>query len=67
MFKSNTKTLKLKRKKTMQFAMFLTILFIGLKLTDHIDWSWFLVLSPMPISILIGLITLFTSFKLQKK
>jgi len=51
----------------MQFAMFLTILFIGLKLTDHIDWSWFLVLSPMPISILIGLITLFTSFKLQKK
>lgn len=25
----------------------LTLLFIGLKLTDHIDWSWFWVLSPM--------------------
>jgi hypothetical protein len=51
----------------MQFAMFLTILFIGLKLTDYIDWSWFLVLSPMPIFFLIGFIILFTSFKMQKK
>lgn len=25
----------------------LTILFVGLKLTNHIDWSWFWVLSPM--------------------
>jgi hypothetical protein len=24
----------------------LTILFVGLKLTDHIDWSWWWVLSP---------------------
>lgn len=25
----------------------LTLVFIVLKLTDHIDWSWFWVLSPM--------------------
>jgi hypothetical protein len=28
------------------FAIGLTLLFIGLKLTDSIDWSWWLVLSP---------------------
>jgi len=28
------------------FAIGLTILFIGLKLTDQIDWSWWLVLAP---------------------
>lgn len=28
------------------FAGLLTILFIGLKLTDFIDWSWWWVLSP---------------------
>ena len=36
----------------------LTILFIGLKLTDYIDWSWFWVLAPtwMPIALLLGII-----------
>lgn len=29
------------------FAGLLTILFIGLKLTGHIDWSWTWVLSPI--------------------
>ena len=33
------------------FFGLLTILFIGLKLTGYIDWSWFWVLSPL----LIGL------------
>ena len=28
----------------------LTVLFIGLKLTGHIDWSWWWVLSPLWIS-----------------
>jgi hypothetical protein len=32
------------------FAGLLTILFIGLKLTDNIDWSWVWVLSPLWIS-----------------
>jgi uncharacterized protein (DUF983 family) len=29
------------------FFGLLTILFIGLKLTDYIDWSWWWVLSPL--------------------
>lgn len=29
------------------FIGMLTILFVGLKLTDVIDWSWFWVLSPV--------------------
>lgn len=40
----------------MTFAMLLTVLFIGLKLTNYIDWSWFWVLSPMPISFTIGML-----------
>lgn len=45
------------------FIPMLTVLFIGLKLTDTIDWSWTWVLSPLWIPILlvlviIGIITL---------
>ena len=29
------------------FLGMLTILFIGLKLTNYIDWSWYWVLSPL--------------------
>lgn len=29
------------------FIGLLTILFIGLKLTNHIDWSWWWVVSPL--------------------
>ena len=32
------------------FTSLLTILFIGLKLTGYIDWSWWWVLSPTWIS-----------------
>jgi MFS-type transporter involved in bile tolerance (Atg22 family) len=41
----------------MNFFALLTILFIGLKLTNYINWSWFIVLSPVliPIFILIGI------------
>lgn len=38
------------------FCGLLTILFIGLKLTNYIDWSWWWVLSPLWISICLGLI-----------
>ena len=31
----------------MSFTTLLTVLFIGLKLTGSIDWSWWLVLMPM--------------------
>ncbi len=33
------------------FPGLLAILFIGLKLTGHIDWSWLWVLSPIWISV----------------
>lgn len=29
------------------FPMALALLFIGLRLTNHIDWSWWLVLLPL--------------------
>lgn len=29
------------------FLWLLTLLFVGLKLTGHIDWSWWLVLAPV--------------------
>lgn len=38
------------------FAGLLTILFIALKLTGVIAWSWLWVLSPLWISALIGLV-----------
>jgi len=31
----------------MKFFGLLTVLFVGLKLTGYIDWSWWLVLLPM--------------------
>ena len=34
----------------------LTVVFIVLKLTDHIDWSWWWVLSPLWIPIVLVLI-----------
>jgi hypothetical protein len=37
------------------FTGLLTILFVGLKLTGYINWSWWWVLSPLWISALIGL------------
>lgn len=33
------------------FLGMLTILFIGLKLTDYVAWSWFWVLSPIWMSV----------------
>lgn len=38
------------------FFGMLTILFIGLKITGYINWSWWWVLSPIWISILVILI-----------
>ena len=38
------------------FTGLLTVLFIGLKLTGHIDWSWWLVLSPVWIMLIIVLV-----------
>ena len=43
----------------------LTILFVGLKLTGVINWSWFWVLSPLIIQLVIAVI-LFLVFILLK-
>lgn len=46
------------------FLGLLTILFIGLKLTENIDWSWLWVLSPLwlPFGIVLGCLALVGSF-----
>lgn len=38
------------------FVGLLTILFIALKLTGYIDWSWIWVLSPIWVSIILGIL-----------
>lgn len=40
------------------FFTLLAILFIGLKIADVIDWSWWWVLSPIWIPVTIGLVVL---------
>lgn len=40
------------------FLELLTVLFIGLKLTGYINWSWWWVLSPLWIPFLIALVIL---------
>ena len=49
------------------FAVLLTILFIGLTLTNNINWDWLWVLSPLwvPATMLIGsLMLLFTGINI---
>ena len=40
----------------MTFTNALTLLFIGLKLANYIDWSWWLVLSPSILSFVLLLV-----------
>ena len=35
------------------FTVLLQVLFIGLKLTNQIDWSWFMVFSPIWVPLII--------------
>lgn len=44
------------------FAGLLTILFVGLKLTGYINWSWWWVLSPLWISALVAILFLVIFF-----
>lgn len=44
---------KNKKAHGLKFYQGLALLFIGLKLTSHIDWSWWWVLSPLWITIII--------------
>ena len=47
------------------FTGLLTIVFIVLKLTKFIDWSWFWVLSPTIIPIILGLIYVFVAIYIK--
>ena len=48
------------------FTSLLTVLFVGLKLTGYINWSWWWVLSPIWITILIAIIILVIIFIVKK-
>jgi hypothetical protein len=41
------------------FGGVLTVLFVGLKLTGYIDWSWWWVTSPITIPIALGFAIVF--------
>lgn len=41
----------------MTFMSGLTLLFIGLRLTNHLDWSWWLIMLPLVIQILYSIVT----------
>ena len=47
----------------------LTVLFVGLKLTNYINWSWIWVLAPLwiPVAIGVGLISIAVLMFLVKK
>jgi uncharacterized membrane protein len=49
------------------FPSLLLLTFVILKLTHVIDWSWWWVLSPLWISVSIGLIIVIIFFILKKK
>lgn len=51
------------------FLGLLTILFIALKLTENIDWSWFWVLSPIliPSILLFSVAIIITGFIIAMK
>lgn len=40
------------------FGGLLTVLFIGLKLTGHIDWGWLWVLAPIWVPVIFALVLL---------
>lgn len=47
------------------FGGLLTVLFIALKLTGHVAWSWWWVLAPlwMPLALIVGVVLLVVLLK----
>lgn len=45
----------------------LAVLFIGLKLTGHIDWSWWWVLAPVWIPAALMLVIIFVAFVVSSR
>ena len=52
---------------TMLLQGLLTILFVALKLTNSIDWSWWWVLSPLWIPFALGLVVVMVALALSSK
>lgn len=50
----------------MNFIGWLTILFVGLKLTGYIEWSWWWVFSPMWLPPVVVLVTSFLLWLIAK-
>jgi hypothetical protein len=42
----------------MNFLPLLALLFIGLKLTNYIDWSWWLITAPLYVPAIIAILAL---------
>ena len=61
-----TKMSKTKSSSGIGFTGMLTILFIGLKLTNVIDWSWWWVLSPPLIGLVLGVTLITIGVLIQK-
>lgn len=51
----------------MSFLGLLAVLFIGLKLTEIIDWSWWFVLMPIYMPVIITFVLLITPVILTRK
>lgn len=52
----------------LSFTSALTLIFITLKLLGKINWSWLVVLSPMPIELILSIIlTIFASYISSKR
>ena len=49
------------------FGGMLAILFIGLKLTDHVTWSWLWVLSPLWIPAIVTIVVLGVAFLVSRR
>lgn len=62
-----TKMSKTKSSSGIGFTGMLTILFIGLKLTKVIDWSWWWVLSPPLIGLVLGVTLITIGVLIEKK
>ena len=51
----------------MSFLGLLAVLFIGLKLTEFIDWSWWFVLMPIYMPVIITFVSFFLATVLTRK
>lgn len=61
--------ISINKSKSINSLGLLTILFIALKLTNVIDWSWWWVLAPLwlPIALILGIIAIIAFIALVKK